>query len=115
MNRTLRILTAVALTSASAVAIARANDQSTKEWLRPSQAPARGIITAPTMPCGLCKVESVTVKEAVATKPSQGTTTETVALHRCPRCAEKLVPTSQKQTESIHTCGGVRASCCGMS
>ncbi len=115
MKQILSVLSAILLTSIAANA-GQAASQSTKSFLAGKQIePASGIITASAMPCGMCKTATVTVQDQVATKASRGTVTTTVAVDRCPRCSEKLITTGLKQTEQIHTCGGVVASCCHVS
>jgi hypothetical protein len=114
MKKILSILAAIVLTSIAANA-GQAAGASSKQLFAGKQIAPAGVITAPAMPCGMCKAVTITVQDQVATKASRGTVAETLIVDRCPRCAEKLVPTALKQTEQIHTCGGVRSSCCGMS
>jgi hypothetical protein len=115
MKKILSILAVIVLTSIAANAGQAASASSKQLFAGKQISPASGIITASAMPCGMCKAVTLTVQDQVATKASRGTVAETVTVDRCPRCAEKLVTTSLKQTEQIHTCGGVQSSCCKVS
>ena len=91
--------------------------QSTKSWLSLKKSePERGNLTQAAMRCGSCKVTTLAINEQIATKPGYGRAAETVTTHQCPSCGTKMIATSLKQTQLIHTCGSnASAVCCTVS